>query len=72
MTNDIDAMNTIRTKNQLALICRQASILTLGLTERYVLGSILHYVARMNVETYFSGGSKERKTANTQSCIELS
>ena len=42
-----DAMNTIRTKNQLALICRQAS-----LTERYVLESILHYVARMNVETF--------------------
>ena len=40
-------MNTIRTKNQLALICRQAS-----LTERYVLESILHYVARMNVETF--------------------
>ena len=42
-----DALNTIRTKNQLALICRQAS-----LTERYVLESILHYVARMNVETF--------------------
>ena len=43
-----DAMNTIRTKNQLALICRRQA----SLTERYVLESILHYVARMNVETF--------------------